>query len=232
MCHGFAGTKVGRYRLYVRLSEALAAAGIASLRIDFRGCGDSEGNFIDTTFEGQVEDALHGLKHLTDESQIDSDRIGILGRSLGGPVAIVAARRYGLVKSVVLWASVYHGDSWKREWEEALSAQTQAAKKREPMMFQGQPINPQLFLQLLKLNMANELEAISDVPFLCVHSEKDEVVDLSHAHRFRESRESASGASHFTHLRHSSHDFSDLTEQEETIQLTVDWYRKTLLSNS
>lgn len=231
MCHGFAGTKVGRYRLYVRLSEALAAAGIASLRIDFRGCGDSEGQFIDTTFNGQVADALAALHYLVDEAGVDSERIGILGRSLGGPVAIVTARHFSKVKSVVLWASVFHGESWKSQWEEALSERSEGIRKADPILFQGQPMNPQLFLQLLKLNMVRELDALSNVPLLCIHSEKDEVVDLSHALHFRASRENAVGMSHFTHLQQSSHDFSDHKEQEETIKLTVDWYKKTLLNN-
>ena len=44
MCHGLGGTKVGRHRIYVALSEALARLGIAVMRFDFSGCGDSEGD--------------------------------------------------------------------------------------------------------------------------------------------------------------------------------------------
>ncbi len=79
MCHGFAGTKVGCYRIYVRLAEALARRGIASMRIDFRGCGDSEGEFQKTTLSGQVEDAMLTLKWLEEDEGLDVSRLGILG---------------------------------------------------------------------------------------------------------------------------------------------------------
>ncbi len=64
ICHGFAGQKTGRYRLYVTLAEELAKSGVAVLRLDFRGCGDSEGDFVNTTLAGEVSDALKGLEFL------------------------------------------------------------------------------------------------------------------------------------------------------------------------
>ena len=57
MCHGLAGNKTGRYRLYVHLARELARLGIASLRVDFRGCGDSDGEFSDATVSGFLKDA-------------------------------------------------------------------------------------------------------------------------------------------------------------------------------
>lgn len=228
MCHGFAGTKVGRFRMYVRLAEALAHAGIASLRIDFRGCGDSEGNFLDTTFEGQVQDALKGLDFLDNHSLIDSTRIGLLGRSLGGPVAVVAARQYGRIRSLALWAAVFHADPWRKHWEQAHKERAALPTPQPPLLFQGNPTNPQLFLQLLQLNMDKELNALRETPLFCVHSESDEVVDMGHADRFRVSREEAEAHSHFMKLQKSSHDFSDHFEQDDTIYETVKWYKQTL----
>ncbi len=228
MCHGFAGTKVGRFRMYVRLSEALCKVGIASLRIDFRGCGDSEGSFIDTTLEGQVEDALKGLQFLREHPQIDTDRIGILGRSLGGPVAVMVARRAKDIRSLALWAAVYHGDPWKTTWEENAKKLAGTPAANAPFVFQGHLTNPLLFLQLLQLNMKNELAALSHIPFLCAHSDKDEVVNPSHAHFYREARNGSTALSNFIRLFESSHDFSDHKEQDMIIKETVDWYLKTL----
>lgn len=65
VCHGFGGSKTGRFRIYVELASLLAKAGIVTLRLDFRGCGDSEGNFSDTTVNSEVEDALKGLEFLS-----------------------------------------------------------------------------------------------------------------------------------------------------------------------
>ena len=45
LLHGFTGTKTESHRMFVKLSRRLAEHGIASLRFDFRGSGDSAGEF-------------------------------------------------------------------------------------------------------------------------------------------------------------------------------------------
>ena len=81
LCHGFGGNKSGRFRLFVRLATRLAEAGIATLRFDFRGAGDSEGDFADTTISGLCDDAKCALKWLQAHPQIDSQRMSIIGSS-------------------------------------------------------------------------------------------------------------------------------------------------------
>lgn len=54
--HGLTGDKSGPADLLARWAADLAAAGIAVVRFDFRGSGDSSGRFAATTFTGMVED--------------------------------------------------------------------------------------------------------------------------------------------------------------------------------
>ena len=67
LLHGFTGTRdemaiAGTGEgIFTRVARLLAAAGYASLRVDFIGSGDSVGDFADTTFEGQVADGLAAL---------------------------------------------------------------------------------------------------------------------------------------------------------------------------
>ncbi len=61
MFHGFGGHKAGDFRVYVKEAEMLAKCGIASFRFDFRGCGDSEGDWIDMTIGREVSDAMKAL---------------------------------------------------------------------------------------------------------------------------------------------------------------------------
>src|SRR6266481_1310949 len=110
LLHGFKGSrnelqipslKVG---IYARAAEAWAAKGLASLRIDFRGGGDSDGSFEDTTISGQVKDALAALEFLQTEKSIDPTRIALLGWSQGGAVAAtVAGRTKRPLRAVALW---------------------------------------------------------------------------------------------------------------------------------
>ena len=98
MCHGLAGNKTGRFRIYVNLARELSKAGIATLRVDFRGCGDSEGDFIDSTVHGFIEDALKSLDVLSHSKGIDQERIGIFGRSFGAAIAIITAAKFQKIK--------------------------------------------------------------------------------------------------------------------------------------
>ena len=45
LCHGFTGQRIEAHFIFVKMSRALEQAGIASLRFDFRGSGESEGRF-------------------------------------------------------------------------------------------------------------------------------------------------------------------------------------------
>ncbi len=112
LLHGFtgsrhemaiAGTAEG---VFSRTARLLAQAGFASLRIDFRGSGDSEGLWEDTTFSGQTTDAVAGFDWLSACPGIDRTQISILGWSQGGLVACHVARLRPQVKSLVLWAPV------------------------------------------------------------------------------------------------------------------------------
>jgi pimeloyl-ACP methyl ester carboxylesterase len=105
LLHGFSGSRIEQGRLFVRLGRALAACGIACLRFDFRGSGDSDGEFQDMTLASEVADARAALGWLRRRAGIDRKRIGLLGMSLGSVVAqLVAADER--VRSLSLWAPI------------------------------------------------------------------------------------------------------------------------------
>ena len=110
--HGFTGQKdeMPVYEtdetMFSRTARVLAEHGIASLRIDFRGSGDSAGEWPDTTFNGQISDALAAIDYVATLPQIDAEHLGLLGLSQGGLVAASAAARDERVNSVVLWSPV------------------------------------------------------------------------------------------------------------------------------
>lgn len=229
VCHGYAGTKVGKHRIYVTLAEKLAAHGIACLRLDFRGCGDSEGRFEDTTLEGQISDSLLALNYLAGIDGVDPSRMGILGRSMGGSVAVVAARRYGHISSLALWCPVYHAVPWKDEWDRAQSNAIAAKSAAKPTVhFQGHEASAALFQELFKLELERELAAVAHVPLLHIHSESDSVVRIEHADHYARCRKDVKTATRFLRLQESDHEFSAAKERQYTIEETVEWFQKTL----
>jgi uncharacterized protein len=92
--------------VFARTARLLADAGYASLRIDFRGSGESDGEFADTTFEGQISDGLKAVEVMTSDPRVDGENLAIIGWSQGGLVATAVAGRSGVPDAVALWAAV------------------------------------------------------------------------------------------------------------------------------
>ena len=106
MLHGFASYKDEVGEMYKRLAAALAQRGIASLRLDFRGWGESEGGMENSTVQGMVEDAATGYAYLSSLDFVDAGRIGVIGFSLGGRIAIVSgAQNPDWYSSMALWST-------------------------------------------------------------------------------------------------------------------------------
>ncbi|MFZ5633891.1 MAG: alpha/beta hydrolase [Bacillota bacterium] len=80
------------------VGRALAGAGIASLRFNFRGVGRSWGSFDNGV--GEREDARSALDFLTAHEEIHPERIGVMGYSFGGMVALAVAGTDSTVKAV------------------------------------------------------------------------------------------------------------------------------------
>ena len=228
ICPGFAGSKCGKMRMFVNLGKKLAELGITVFRFDYRGAGDSEGEFSDITIEGEVSDTLKCLDFLMHDAQIDPARIGILGRSLGGVIAVLAACRSKHIKSLALLAPVFKSDPWKELWK---SMQSNAAlEKAEKELLHHLPANvPNIsFLkEFFQLDLPSALEQLKDIPLLHIHGEKDQVVKIEQAKDFEETRKGIAN-SRFVKLSNSDHDFSDLAEQKEAIDEIALWYQKTL----
>ncbi len=112
MLHGFGSTKDEVGNMYARAADALAAQGIGSLRIDFRGFGKSDGDTGAATVGGQIEDAEAAYNWLVAQPWVDPARVGVLGFSLGGGIAIMTAGAHPeWFNSMATWSSVGNFDA-------------------------------------------------------------------------------------------------------------------------
>ena len=106
LCHGFTGTKVESHRIFVKLAQLLEEFQLVTLRFDFRGSGDSEGDFSQMTLEGEISDARAALDYLQTLPEVDPNRLGILGLSMGGAVAATLSGRDQRISACALWSAV------------------------------------------------------------------------------------------------------------------------------
>lgn len=228
ICHGLGGNKVGKHRLYLHLAERLAKQGIIALRIDFRGSGDSEGEFGDMTIDGEVSDAIKALEYLKNDPQVDTDRMAIFGRSFGGVVAILAANYVRSLKAMVLWAPVFSGAQWKGQWEMIKNAKLTSEHRDELMSINGMKPGSYFFEQLFALDLTEQVANLEALPLLHFHGQKDELVNLGHAEGFKHVRQRASGKTKFVLLPHTNHDFSHAAERNAALEESVAWFKAVL----
>jgi pimeloyl-ACP methyl ester carboxylesterase len=89
-CHGLGASKDSDK--YLLLGRMLPEAGLALARFDFRGAGESGGSYRDATTAGRIVDLEAVLAHLGKHPAL-SDRVGLLGSSMGGFVTWHVAHR-------------------------------------------------------------------------------------------------------------------------------------------
>ena len=105
MMHGFGGNKGGgeRKTLFDVIADKLEAQGIATIRFDFNGHGESEGEFWQHTVPNEIEDALKVYEYVRDLRYVST--VSVLGHSQGGVVASMVAGKLGAeIKAAVLMA--------------------------------------------------------------------------------------------------------------------------------
>ena len=103
----------------VAIAEALAAVGVASLRYDKRGVGESDGDYLSMGFDDETSDAAVALDTLRVTDGVDPARVGVVGHSVGATIAIrLAAQGEGVAAAILLCAAASCGRdvmSWQSD---------------------------------------------------------------------------------------------------------------------
>lgn len=109
--HGFGSSIYGYKGLNTRIARELAAAGIACVRFDFFGNGESDGEFEDMTFSGLYEDAEDMFRWMAQQSFVDPGQMYLSGQSMGGYVAASCAPKLQPRRLILLCpgASMWYG---------------------------------------------------------------------------------------------------------------------------
>jgi dienelactone hydrolase len=122
-CPAIGCEQVHSYRSVRRACDALAEAGVAALRFDYLGTGDSAGDETEWRFAiwlANVRDAIGWL-----ERHLGSERIDLIGLRIGATLALKIAEERP-VEKLVLWAPVVKGKRFVREMR-MLSASVEGA---------------------------------------------------------------------------------------------------------
>jgi hypothetical protein len=219
--HGFTGQRMESHWMFVKCSRALAQAGVASLRFDFYGSGESDGEFREMTLRGEIADGRAAVAFLRAQTEIDPARVGLLGLSLGGAVAATLAPSVQ-ARAVVLWSAVAHT---ARLRDLIKKSARKIPGKAGAFEFDARELHPRLHEDLLKVEPIRHLARYKG-PTLIVHPEKDEVIPVSHARDFFQA--AGSGIKELVIVAGADHVYTSIPWEHEVIARTAQWFGRHL----
>ncbi|MDX1691760.1 MAG: alpha/beta fold hydrolase [Acidimicrobiia bacterium] len=178
--HCFTCTK--DLRAIPRITRTLARHGIATLRFDFTGLGDSDGTFADTNFSTTVDD-LRAAAQFLEEDYAAPELL--LGHSMGGATVLEAAGSLPSVAAVVTLAAPVTPADVKRHIADDLDRIEEEG--RAEVMLAGRPFT--IARQFVEDVESADVE--SSIPelgraLLVVHAPTDEIVPVENATRILE----------------------------------------------
>ena len=105
LVHGHGGTRQEN-GAFTELASMLAEVGIASIRMDFPGGGDSTEAFTHNNITNMLRDLDAAFEYAIAQPDVDNGRVGILGYSMGGRLAMLTIADEPAYRATVLWAPV------------------------------------------------------------------------------------------------------------------------------
>jgi uncharacterized protein len=111
-------------------AAALAAKGVASLRFDKRGVGESGGEYLTSGFDRETDDASSALLALREAPGVDPARITVAGHSVGATLALRLAVRHELSGIVLLAGAAIPGTEVMRLQSERIVASLGGLRRR------------------------------------------------------------------------------------------------------
>lgn len=191
LAHGHGGSR-WEGGAFPAVAEALALKGIASIRMDFPGCGDSTESFAENNLSNMLLDIKAARAFAVDNTSVDPERIGLLGYSMGGRLASLAAAKDPDYAVMAIWApAVENGAARERKEFELLGGEgyydtlrATAEKEGEARYTTrwGSELNVGL-RWFTDLESTQPLEAIAEFtgPILVLYGDADDVVPPSTA---------------------------------------------------
>lgn len=203
--HGLLSSKESEK--YIALGHRMSSEGLAMLRFDFRGIGESEGSEEDNTISKKLVDLRSAIQFV--RSLMGPDiRMGLVGSSLGGFLSLIQASKDTSIEALVIWATPLHlNDLETKEQEE------------------DYPLPPKAFFEdLRKHSLLPLLPQISNC--LVIHGEEDELVPAEEA---REIFRHLGQPKELLLIGGADHRLTKPEHRQRAIDLTVEWFKRSLI---
>jgi uncharacterized OsmC-like protein/pimeloyl-ACP methyl ester carboxylesterase len=162
-----------------RISRRLAQLGLAVLRFDFTGLGQSDGDFANTNFSSNIQDLIAAGRFL--ESQYQAPAL-LVGHSLGGAAVIAAALEMPSVKAVATIGAPADAEHVQCQFSEDVDTIRTEGIAEVSLGGRAFTIKKQ-FLDDIEGRTLEDSVAALKRPLLIAHSPTDETVSVDNASR-------------------------------------------------
>lgn len=245
ICHGFKGFQA--WGFFPHLAALLSERGFTAVRFNFAGSGMRPGDELVTDLEAfrtarpsaDLEDLVWLLDRVPeiDTDRIDAERIGLMGHSRGGGLAVLASANEASgtrVGALVTWSAVATFDRLsedeKAEWRKNEEVSIVNARTGQALTLGSEILDDlEEHVDLLDIEAA---AGRRDVPWLIVHGDADETVPIAEARRLEQA---ATEPVEFLEIRASGHTFEvghpfagPSPQLIEAMNATQSWYRRHL----
>ena len=221
LCHGFLSNKNSNTNR--RLTDLLVSKGISTLRFDWFGMGESEGNFADL----KVSTCCDQLERAWELIHCQHSRIGLIGSSYGGLISILFASHHPDLRGLGLKCPVpdfpemlrlEFGDSAMNQWKRLGEIPNVTGGDRAIQLHYG------FYEDCLQYDAFSSAKAIK-TPVVIVHGDQDEFVPLR---QIQQLEDSLDGNKQLHLLPGANHHFGKPEDFRKMTTLLTDWMVTTL----
>ena len=159
------------------ISESLSEIGIATLRYDFTGLGESEGDFSKTDIGTNIDDLIHAARFL--EENYEAPKL-LVGHSLGGAASILGASEIPSVKAVTVIGSPASLDHIRRVFTDKMDEIMTTGSAMVNVAGREMEIGKSLVEDLDRYSVKRALNNLH-LPILVMHSPEDDMVNIDNA---------------------------------------------------
>lgn len=211
------------------LAEELAGRGIIAVRFDFTDCvGESDGTCEEMTLTAQLDDLEDVLDYVESRGDVDEDRVGLAGHSLGGMASVLVAARDGRPRAVVPVAAPANADCEKLFQGNEIERWERAGHIHFPTYKRGEVKIGWQFYEDLRQYDAFEAVGEVEAPIRFVHGTADDIVPVSNSEGMFDR---ANEPKDLVRIEGADHLFRDDDDEAAMVDAVVDWLEKYLVDD-
>ncbi|MDD5065411.1 MAG: alpha/beta fold hydrolase [bacterium] len=218
--HGFTSNRVEPHRLFWKISKKLEENGVASIRFDFRGCGESEGDSTAFTIKDYVSDAKKVIKKLLKLKGIDQNNIGIIGLSMGSIVASYVACEFPNIKKAALISAIARPDEIFFSKPKKENPEFLPQYKNGTVDVKGNQYSKKFFDIAKRMKPLEKIKDFSG-QVLLISSDSDQYTPIDHMKAYAQTVKSSKQVV----INNTNHTFDNAEKEKDVISSIVNFFK-------